>query len=140
MPTKTTNTANTNKPANAAPAENQQAQQTPPAPGLNPKVRVTLYNNGNTRAICSVTLYNAIGIRGIHVMDSKNGLFVQMPSYKTQNGKFRDIAFPVTAETRLQLQQAVLDAYTQQISQITSQSMNSAQPDAAPAPQPNLAM
>lgn len=136
MSTKT----NTHKPTNTAPAEEQKAQQTPPAPGLNPRVRVTLYNNGNTRAICSATLYNAIGIRGIHVMEGKNGLFVQMPSYKTQNGKFRDIAFPVTTETRLQLQQAVLDAYSQQLEMIAKQVQTPAQPAAAPAPQPALSM
>ena len=138
MATKTTNTS---KQTNTAPAEEQQAQQTPPAPGLDPQVRVhTIYNTGSTRALCSATLYNAIAIRGIHVVEGKNGLFVQMPSRKTQNGDYRDVVFPVTAETRQQIQQAVLDAYTQQLAQVASQAQNATQPAAAPAPQPALAM
>ena len=34
-----------------------------------------------------------------------------MPSRKTPNGEFRDIAHPINAETREKIQKAILEAY-----------------------------
>ena len=34
-----------------------------------------------------------------------------MPSRKTPNGEFKDIAHPINAETREKIQKAILDAY-----------------------------
>ena len=36
-----------------------------------------------------------LGIRGIKVVESRDGLFVSMPSRKTENG-YKEICFPVT--------------------------------------------
>jgi len=66
---------------------------------------------GKTVAFASVTINDMIGINGIQVVDGKNGLFAQMPQTKDTNGSYRDIAFPVTRELRLQLNSAVIDAY-----------------------------
>ncbi len=42
---------------------------------------------------------------------SVNGLFIAMPSRKTPNGEFKDIAHPINAETREKIQKAILEAY-----------------------------
>jgi stage V sporulation protein G len=34
-----------------------------------------------------------------------------MPSRKTPNGEFKDIAHPINADTREKIQKAILDAY-----------------------------
>ena len=47
----------------------------------------------------------------IKVIESQNGLFIAMPSRKTPNGEYRDIAHPINAETREKIQKAILDAY-----------------------------
>ena len=38
-------------------------------------------------------------------------MFIAMPSRKTPNGEFKDIAHPINAETREKIQKAILDAY-----------------------------
>ena len=70
-------------------------------------------SQGGTRAIASATIAGCFAVRGIKIVEGgKDGLFVSMPSRKTQDG-YKDICFPVTAEFRKELHQAVLGAYEQ---------------------------
>lgn len=70
---------------------------------------------GGTRAYASATIDECFAVRGIKIVEGgRDGLFVSMPSRKTQDG-YKDICFPVTAEFREQLHSAVLDAYQQAI-------------------------
>ncbi|MGL4521748.1 MAG: septation regulator SpoVG [Bacilli bacterium] len=63
---------------------------------------------GRMRAIASITLDNEFVIHDIRVIDGNNGLFVAMPSKRTPDGEFRDIAHPINASTRAKIQDAVL--------------------------------
>ena len=63
------------------------------------------------KAIVSVTLDNAFVIHDVKVVDGQNGLFVAMPSRKTPNGEFRDIAHPISQEARDLIQSRVLEKY-----------------------------
>ena len=63
------------------------------------------------KAVASVTFDNEFVIHDIKVIESQNGLFIAMPSRKTPNGEFKDIAHPINAETREKIQKAILDAY-----------------------------
>ena len=55
------------------------------------------------------------------------GLFVSMPSRKTQDG-YKDICFPVTAEFRKELHQAVLGAYEQALTMAQTAAPQTAAP------------
>ena len=86
-------------------------------------VRINKINTtGAVKANASVTLDECFGIRGVKVMDGKNGLFINMPSYKAANGEYKDICFPVTADFRQELSDAVIDAYKLSIDQLQKQS------------------
>ena len=63
------------------------------------------------KAVASVTFDNEFVIHDIKVIESQNGLFIAMPSRKTPNGEFKDIAHPINAETREKIQKAILEAY-----------------------------
>lgn len=65
---------------------------------LNASVR--FYKVKDSRMGFSLTIENAIAIKGCSVVDGKSGLFVSMPSYKGKDGKYYDYVFPVTAEAR----------------------------------------
>lgn len=65
------------------------------------------------KAIVSITLDNEFVIHDIRVIDGNSGLFVAMPSKRTPDGEFRDIAHPITSTTRQMIQNAVLDEYAQ---------------------------
>lgn len=72
-------------------------------------------SQGSIRAYASVDIDQCFAVRGIKVVEGgENGLFVSMPSRKTQDG-YREICFPVTAEFRERLHGAVLNAYQQAI-------------------------
>ena len=93
------------------------AQAPPPAP-TSAKLDVRAYPisepKSNTVAFASVTINDMIAINGIRVVSGEKGLFAAMPQTKDAKGEYRDIAFPVTKELRLQLNKAILDEYAVQ--------------------------
>lgn len=66
---------------------------------------------GRMRAIASITLDDEFVIHDIRVIDGNTGLFVAMPSKRTPDGEFRDIAHPINSNTRNKLQEIVLEAF-----------------------------
>lgn len=61
---------------------------------------------GGIRAYASATIAGCFAVRGIKIVEGgKDGLFMSMPSRKTQDG-YKDICFPVTEEFRNELKQA----------------------------------
>ena len=89
---------------------------------------------GGTRAYASATIDGCLGIRGIKIVEGgKDGLFVSMPSRKTQDG-YKDICFPVTAEFRNELHSAVLDAYHQALTMAQTAPVSQAAPTQKEAP------
>ncbi len=66
---------------------------------------------GRMRAIASITLDDEFVVHDIRVIDGNNGLFVAMPSKRTPDGEFRDIAHPINSGTRNKIQDAVLESY-----------------------------
>ena len=68
-------------------------------------------SDGKMKAIASITIDEAFVVRDIRVIEGQNGLFVAMPSRKTPEGDFRDIAHPITPEARELIQTAILKEY-----------------------------
>ena len=68
-------------------------------------------NDGKMKAIVSVTFDNEFVVHDIKVIDGQNGLFIAMPSRKTPEGEFKDIAHPINTETREKIQIAILEEY-----------------------------
>ncbi|WP_018131778.1 septation regulator SpoVG [Effusibacillus pohliae] len=66
---------------------------------------------GRMKAIASITIDHEFVIHDIRVIDGNNGLFVAMPSKRTPDGEFRDIAHPISSEARQKIQMAILDVY-----------------------------
>ena len=79
-------------------------------------VRVRKINTeGKMKAVVSVTFDDAFVVHDVKVVEGMNGIFVAMPSRKTPEGEFRDIAHPISAEAREVIQTAVLKAYQEAI-------------------------
>lgn len=68
-------------------------------------------SEGKMKAIVSVTFDNEFVIHDIKVIEGQNGLFIAMPSRKTPDGEFKDIAHPINTSTRESLQRSILDEY-----------------------------
>ena len=75
------------------------------------RVRLITKEDSKLKAVASITIDNAIAIHDIKIVEGTEGCFVAMPSRKTGEGEYRDIAHPINAEARTQLLQVVLDAY-----------------------------
>lgn len=45
------------------------------------------------------------------MIEGEKGLFIAMPSRKSSDGEYRDIAHPINTQTRDKLQKLVLEAY-----------------------------
>ena len=65
------------------------------------------------KAVVSVTFDNSFVVHDIKVIDGDKGLFIAMPSRKSQDGEYRDIVHPINQETRTYLQNLILDKYAE---------------------------
>ena len=78
-------------------------------------IRIRRVNSaGRMKAVVSVTFDNQFVVHDIKVVEGNNGFFVAMPSRKGADGEFRDVAHPITTETRTMMQTMILDAYNEQ--------------------------
>lgn len=66
---------------------------------------------GKMKAVVSVTFDNEFVVHDIKVIEGQNGLFIAMPSRKTPDGEFKDIAHPINTDTREKIQNSILKAY-----------------------------
>ena len=66
---------------------------------------------GKMRAIVSITLDDVFVIHDIKVIEGEKGMFIAMPSKKSTDGEYRDIAHPINSETRENLQNIILDTF-----------------------------
>ena len=55
---------------------------------------------GKMKAIVSITFDEEFVVHDIKVIEGEKGLFIAMPSRKTTDGEYRDIAHPIRSTTR----------------------------------------
>ncbi len=79
-------------------------------------VRIRKINTeGKMKAIVSVTFDDEFVVHDIKVIEGQSGLFIAMPSRKTPDGEYKDIAHPINAETRGMIQKSILEKYQEMI-------------------------
>lgn len=80
-------------------------------------VIVRLINKeGKMKAVASITIDNVFVVHDIKIIDGEKGLFIAMPSRKTQDGEYRDIVHPINQDTRSFLQDLILNKYQEELS------------------------
>lgn len=81
------------------------------------------------KAIASARLDSQFVVRGLRVVDGTKGLYVGYPqvSFKDKDGKtqYKDQFFAISNAGKMDLQEAVLKAYSQQLEQTHSKSHES---------------
>ncbi|MDD4594985.1 MAG: septation regulator SpoVG [Methanobacteriaceae archaeon] len=79
-------------------------------------IRIRKINlEGKMKAVVSITFDDSFVVHDVKVVEGSNGLFVAMPSRKTPDGEYRDIAHPISSDAREVIQSAVLKAYEEAI-------------------------
>lgn len=82
-------------------------------------VRIRKVNDdGKMRAVVSVTFDEEFVVHDIKIIEGQNGLFIAMPSRKMGEGDFRDIAHPLTSETRNKIKDAIFEEYNKVIEEM----------------------
>ncbi len=66
---------------------------------------------GKMKAVVSITLDDEFVIHDIKVIEGEKGLFIAMPSRRSTDGEYRDIAHPINSDTREKVQKIILDRY-----------------------------
>ena len=76
-------------------------------------IRMSLLENaGGVKAIGSFSLDNQFAVRGMRVMEDKEGRnFVSFPSRERADGQYEDIAFPLSKDFYHQITDAFMQEY-----------------------------
>ena len=66
---------------------------------------------GKLKAVVSITIDDEFVVHDIKIIEGENGLFIAMPSKRSLDGEYRDIAHPINSETRKKIQNTILERY-----------------------------
>ena len=80
-------------------------------------VKIFLRPADPLKAFANIVIDDAFIIKNIKIIEGKNGLFIAMPSQKNRNGEFRDIAHPLNAETRTELENLIIAKYNEAVAE-----------------------
>ena len=74
-----------------------------------------VFTEGPMLAVASITLDEAFVVHDVKVILASGRRFIVMPSRKTPDGTYRDIAHPITADFRAYVEEKVLAAYEEAV-------------------------
>lgn len=67
------------------------------------------------KAVVSVTFDNSFVVHDIKIIEGQDKLFTAMPSRKTPEGEYKDIAHPINSDMRAMLEKAILAKYEEEL-------------------------
>jgi stage V sporulation protein G len=77
-------------------------------------VRVFPVAEDKLKAYVTITLDHCFVIRDLKVIHGASGLFIAMPAKKRKDGTYKDIAHPLNADTRSEMERIILSEYEKQ--------------------------
>lgn len=80
-------------------------------------IRVKPYDNETSKikAFVDVTLNDELVIRGLRVVDGKNGRFLAFPTIRKEDKKMYDICYPITKELKEYFETEIFKKYDMEI-------------------------
>lgn len=75
------------------------------------RVRIVKKEDSKLKAVASITIDNCFVVHDIKVIEGAEGYFIAMPSRKTNDGEYKDIAHPINTDTREALKGEILKAF-----------------------------
>lgn len=78
------------------------------------RVRIVKKDDSKLKAVASVTFDDCFVIHDIKIIEGSDGPFIAMPSRKTNDGEYKDIAHPIKQEMREEIIKAILAAYAEE--------------------------
>ena len=68
-------------------------------------------SEGKLKAYVTVTFDGCFVVHNVKVIEGRSGVFIAMPSRRTKNGEYKDVAHPINTDFRAELQDRILKAY-----------------------------
>lgn len=82
------------------------------------RVRIVKRQDSKLKGVASITIDDCFAVHDIKVLESSDGgFFVAMPSRKTNEGEYKDIAHPINTETRDSIKKMVLDGFQKKLAE-----------------------
>lgn len=75
------------------------------------RIRIVKKDEKKLKAVASITIDDCFVVHDIKVIDGTDGCFIAMPSRKTPDGEYKDIAHPINTETREEVRSIILAKY-----------------------------
>ncbi len=75
---------------------------------------------GKMKAVVSVTFDDAFVVHDIKVIEGQEKLFTAMPSRRTPENEYKDIAHPINKEMRDYIEKSILEKYEQAMAEYAS--------------------
>jgi stage V sporulation protein G len=91
-------------------------------------VKVYPVEEDKLKAYVTITLDNCFVIRDLKVIHGASGLFIAMPAKRRKDGSYKDIAHPLNADTRNQMERTILLEYERHVQLVPHAGMNTLQP------------
>jgi stage V sporulation protein G len=66
---------------------------------------------GKLKAYVTVTFDDCFVVHNVKIIEGDNGSFIAMPSRKTKNGEYKDVAHPINTDFRNMLQDRIIESY-----------------------------
>ena len=79
------------------------------------RIREVRHSDGRLRAVASITIDDCFVVHDIKIFERDGAFFIAMPSRKTADGEYKDIAHPLNTETREMLQNLILEKYREML-------------------------
>lgn len=81
-----------------------------------------VYDNENSKVkgLASAAFGGQFAVKGIRIVEGKKGLFVAMPSKMNDEGDYVEMFYPITKDSRLQFNNAVLKDYERKLEEIAN--------------------
>ncbi len=78
------------------------------------RIRTVKKDDSKLKAVASITIDDSFVVHDIKIIEGTDGCFIAMPSRKTSDGEYKDIAHPINTETRESLKALILRAYEEE--------------------------
>ena len=81
------------------------------------RVRLIKRDDSKFRAVASIIIDDCFVIHDIKIIEGAEGNFIAMPSRKTPDGEYKDIADPINTEARELIKDRILEAYDKTVAE-----------------------
>ncbi len=78
------------------------------------RIRIVKKDGNKLKAVASITIDDCFVVHDIKVIEGNEGYFIAMPSRKTNDGEYKDIAHPINTETREAIRGVILSAFEEE--------------------------